>query len=116
MTRSSMLEVMASDFIEAARSKGLPERTILVKHALRNALIPVLTVISLQIGFLVVGTVLVEHTMGLGGLGSLITNAILDRDYPVIQATVLLLTVLFIVLNLLTDLLYAVIDPRIRYT
>ena len=116
MTRSAMLEVLASDFIEAARSKGLPERTILVKHALRNALIPVLTVISLQIGFLVVGTVLVEHTMGLGGLGSLITNAILDRDYPVIQATVLLLTVLFIILNLLTDLLYAVIDPRIRYT
>jgi peptide/nickel transport system permease protein len=116
MTRSAMLEVLASDFIEAARSKGLPERTILVKHALRNALIPVLTVISLQVGFLVVGAVLVEHTMGLGGIGSLITNAILDRDYPVIQATVLLLTVLFIILNLLTDLLYAVIDPRIRYT
>jgi peptide/nickel transport system permease protein len=116
MTRSAMLEVLASDFIEAARAKGLPERSILIKHALRNALIPVLTVISLQVGFLVVGTVLVEHTMGLGGLGSLITDAIQNRDYPVIQATVLLLTVIFIVINLLTDLLYAVIDPRIRYT
>ena len=70
MTRSAMIEVLASDYIEAARAKGLPERTILVKHALRNALIPVLTVISLQVGFLVVGTVLVEHTLGLGGLGS----------------------------------------------
>ncbi|HZW00407.1 MAG TPA: ABC transporter permease, partial [Candidatus Deferrimicrobium sp.] len=99
MTRSAMLEVLASDFIEAARAKGLPERTILVKHALRNALIPVLTVISLQVGFLVVGTVLVESTMGLGGLGSLITDAIQNRDYPVIQASVLLLTVLFILIN-----------------
>jgi peptide/nickel transport system permease protein len=116
MTRSAMLEVLASDFIEAARAKGLPERSILYKHALRNALIPVLTVISLQVGFLVVGTVLVESTMGLGGLGSLITDAIQNRDYPVIQASVLLLTVLFIVINLLTDLLYAVIDPRIRYS
>jgi peptide/nickel transport system permease protein len=116
MTRSAMLEVLASDFIEAARAKGLPERTILVKHALRNALIPVLTVISLQVGFLVVGTVLVESTMGLGGLGSLITDAIQNRDYPVVQASVLLLTVLFIMINLFTDLLYAVIDPRIRYT
>ena len=116
MTRSSMLEVLSSDYIEAARAKGLPERTILVKHGLRNALIPVLTVISLQVGFLVVGTVLVESTMGLGGLGSLITDAIQNRDYPVIQTSVLLLTVVFILINLFTDLLYAVIDPRIRYT
>lgn len=115
MTRSSMLEVLNSDYIEAARAKGLPERTILVKHAFRNALIPVLTVTSLQVGFLIVGSVLVETTMGLGGIGSLITDAIQNRDYPVIQATVLLLTVAFALLNLLTDLLYAVIDPRIRY-
>lgn len=115
MTRSSMLEVLNSDYIEAARAKGLPERTILVKHAFRNALIPVLTVTSLQVGFLIVGSVLVETTMGLGGIGSLITDAIQNRDYPVIQAAVLLLTVAFALLNLLTDLLYAVIDPRIRY-
>jgi peptide/nickel transport system permease protein len=116
MTRSAMIEVLASDFIEAARAKGLPERTILIKHGLRNALIPVLTVISLQVGFLVVGTVLVEHTLGLGGLGSLITDAIQNRDYPIIQASVLMLTVLFVLLNLVTDLLYGLIDPRIRYT
>ena len=115
MTRSAMIEALSTDYIEAARAKGLPERTILVKHAFRNALIPVLTVTSLQMGFLLVGSVLVETTMGLGGLGSLITDAIQNRDYPVIQASVLLLTVAFTVINLLTDILYAVIDPRIRY-
>lgn len=115
MTRSAMIEALSSDYIEAARAKGLPERTILVKHALRNALIPVVTVTSLQIGFLLVGSVLVEATLGLGGLGSLVTDAIQNRDYPVIQASVLLLAVAFSLLNLLTDLLYAVIDPRIRY-
>ena len=115
MTRSAMIEALSSDYIEAARAKGLPEHTILIKHALRNALIPVVTVTSLQIGFLLVGSVLVETTLGLGGLGSLITDAIQNRDYPVIQATVLLLTVAFSVLNLVTDLFYAVIDPRIRY-
>ena len=115
MTRSAMIEALSSDYIEAARAKGLPERTILLKHALRNALIPVLTVTSLQVGFLLVGSVLVETTLGLGGLGSLITDAIQNRDYPVIQASVLLLSVAFSFLNLVTDLLYAVIDPRIRY-
>ena len=115
MTRSAMIEVLSSDFIEAARAKGLPERTVVVKHGLRNALIPVLTVTSLQIGFLLVGTVLVESTLGLGGLGSLVTDSIQNRDYPVIQASVLLLAVAFTLLNLATDLLYAVIDPRIRY-
>ena len=115
MTRSAMIETLSSDYIEAARAKGLPERTILVKHALRNALIPVVTVTSLQVGFLLVGSVLVETTLGLGGLGSLVTDAIQNRDYPVIQATVLLLTVAFSLLNLATDLLYGLIDPRIRY-
>jgi len=115
MTRSAMLETLSSDYIEAARAKGLPERTIVVKHALRNALIPVVTVTSLQVGFLLVGSVLVETTLGLGGLGSLITDAIQNRDYPVIQASVLLLTVAFSLLNLATDLFYGVIDPRIRY-
>ncbi len=115
MTRSAMIEALTSDYIEAARAKGLPERTVVVKHALRNGLIPVLTVTSLQVGFLLVGSVLVETTLGLGGLGSLITDAIQNRDYPVIQACVLLLTVAFSLLNLATDLLYGVIDPRIRY-
>jgi peptide/nickel transport system permease protein len=115
MTRSAMLETLSTDYIEAARAKGLPERTIVVKHAFRNALIPVLTVTSLQVGFLLVGAVLVETTLGLGGIGSLITDAIQNRDYPVIQACVLLLTIAFTVINLLTDIAYAVIDPRIRY-
>jgi peptide/nickel transport system permease protein len=115
MTRSAMLETLSTDYIEAARAKGLPERTIVVKHAFRNALIPVLTVTSLQVGFLLVGSVLVETTLGLGGIGSLITDAIQNRDYPVIQASVLLLTVAFTVINMFTDILYAVIDPRIRY-
>lgn len=115
MTRSAMIEVLSSDYIEAARAKGLPERSILIKHAFRNALIPVLTVTSLQVGFLIVGSVLVETTLGLGGIGSLITDAIQNRDYPVIQAAVLFLTVAFTLINLATDLLYAVIDPRIRY-
>jgi peptide/nickel transport system permease protein len=115
MTRSAMLEVLSSDYIEAARAKGLPEVTIILKHALRNALIPVVTVANLQIGFLIVGSVLVEYTFGLGGLGSLITDAIQNSDYPVVQGTVLLLVILFVVLNLITDLLYAWIDPRIRY-
>jgi peptide/nickel transport system permease protein len=115
MTRSAMLEALSTDYIEAARAKGLPERTILVKHAFRNALIPVLTVTSLQVGFLLVGAVLVETTLGLGGIGSLITDAIQNRDYPVIQASVLFLTVAFTLINLATDILYGVIDPRIRY-
>jgi ABC-type dipeptide/oligopeptide/nickel transport system permease component len=115
MTRSSMLEVLGSDYIEAARAKGLPERVVVLKHALRNALIPVITVANLQMAFLIVGSVLVEYTFGLGGLGSLITDAIQNRDYPVVQGTVLLLTVMFVLINLVTDLLYAAIDPRIRY-
>jgi peptide/nickel transport system permease protein len=115
MTRSAMIEALSSDYIEAARAKGIPESTVVVKHALRNALIPILTVASLQIGFLLVGTVLVEYTMGIGGLGSLLTDAIKNRDYPVIQGVVLLLTVAFVLLNLVTDLAYAVIDPRVTY-
>ena len=83
MTRSAMLEALSSDYIEAVRAKGMPERIVVLKHAFRNALIPVLTVTSLQVGFLLVGTVLVEYTLGLGGLGSLITDAIQNRDYPV---------------------------------
>jgi len=115
MTRSAMIESLSSDYIEAARAKGIPESTVIVKHALRNALIPILTVASLQVGFLLVGTVLVEYTLGLGGLGSLLTDAIKNRDYPVIQGVVLFLTFAFVLLNLVTDLAYAVIDPRVTY-
>ena len=115
MTRSAMLEVLRSEYITVARAKGLSLRAVVVSHALRNALIPVLTVASLQLGFLFVGTVLVEYTFGLGGLGSLITDAIQNRDYPVIQGCVLVLVTIYVLLNLVTDLLYGVVDPRIRY-
>jgi peptide/nickel transport system permease protein len=115
MTRSAMLEALSSDYIEAARAKGLPERLVVLKHAFRNALIPVVTVGSLQIGYLLVGTVLVEYTMGMAGIGSLITDAIQRRDYPVVQGVVLVLTVTFVLLNLVTDVAYALIDPRVTY-
>ena len=115
MTRSSMLDVIANDYITVARAKGLAYYRVVVHHALRNALIPVVTVAALQLGFLFAGTVLVEFTFGLGGLGSLITDAIQNRDYPVIQGATLFLVTIFVLLNLVTDLLYAFIDPRIRY-
>jgi peptide/nickel transport system permease protein len=116
MTRSSMLDVFGNDYITVARAKGLSPIRVNLRHAFRNALIPVITVAALQLGFLFVGSVLVEFTFGLGGLGSLITDAIQNRDYPVVQGTTLFLVTLFVLLNLVTDLLYVAIDPRIRYS
>jgi peptide/nickel transport system permease protein len=116
MTRSSMLDVLSNDYIRTARAKGVAFSGVVLKHGLRNALIPVITVASLQLGFLFVGSVLVEFTFGLGGLGSLITDAIQNRDYPVVQGTTLFLVTVFVLLNLLTDMLYVAIDPRIRYS
>jgi peptide/nickel transport system permease protein len=116
MTRSSMLDVLNNDYIRTAKAKGVAFSKVVLRHGLRNALIPVITVASLQLGFLFVGSVLVEFTFGLGGLGSLITDAIQNRDYPVVQGTTLFLVIVFVLLNLLTDLLYVAIDPRIRYS
>jgi peptide/nickel transport system permease protein len=116
MTRSSMLDVLNNDYIRTAKAKGVGFTKVVLRHGFRNALIPVITVAALQLGFLFVGSVLVEFTFGLGGLGSLITDAIQNRDYPVVQGTTLFLVVVFVLLNLLTDMLYAVIDPRIRYS
>jgi peptide/nickel transport system permease protein len=116
MTRSSMLDVLNNDYIRTAKAKGVAFSKVVLRHGLRNALIPVITVASLQLGFLFVGSVLVEFTFGLGGLGSLITDAIQNRDYPVVQGTTLFLVTVFVLLNLLTDMLYVVIDPRIRYS
>jgi len=116
MTRAALLDVLNSDYIRTARAKGLPNYLLVIRHALRNALIPIVTVASLQLGFLFVGAVLVEFTFGLGGLGSLLTDAIQNRDYPVVQGTTLLLVIVFVLLNLLTDLIYALLDPRIRYS
>jgi peptide/nickel transport system permease protein len=115
MTRSSMLEVLAEDYVRTARAKGLAGRVVIYRHALRNALIPVLTIVGVQIGSALGGTVLVEQIFNWPGLSSYLVTGINQRDYPVVQAVVLLIATLFILLNLVTDLCYAVIDPRIRY-
>lgn len=115
MTRAAMLNVLHSDYIRTARAKGLSNRTVIWRHALRNASIPLITVAGLHLGFLLSGSVLVEYTFGLGGLGSLVTDAVQKRDYPVVQGTTLLLVVFFVFLNLLTDVVYVIVDPRIRH-
>jgi peptide/nickel transport system permease protein len=115
ITRSEMLLMLSSDHVRTARAKGLPEWRVILKHVLRNALIPVVTVIGLQLGLLLSGAVLTETIFSLPGLGRLMVNAILARDYPVVQAAALLTAFVFVVVNLLVDLSYAWLDPRIRY-
>jgi peptide/nickel transport system permease protein len=115
MTRSSMLEVLGQDFIRVARAKGLATRTVLLRHALRNALIPIVTVLGLQMGFLLGGVVITEQIFGLPGLGWTLLNGVYQRDYPVVQGTVMVFAVTFVLVNLLVDLLYTYLDPRIRY-
>ncbi|WHY56595.1 ABC transporter permease [Peribacillus simplex] len=115
MTRSSMLEVMRSDFIRTARAKGMRMFWVVYKHSLKNALIPVVTVIGLQTGLLLGGAILTENIFGWPGIGTYIYDAILSRDYPVIQSGILVIAFLFVMINLVVDLLYAAIDPRIKY-
>jgi peptide/nickel transport system permease protein len=115
MTRSSMLEVLSQDFTRTARSKGLTNRKVVVKHALRNALIPVVTVGGLEFGSLMAGAVLTETVFTWPGIGRLLVDSILTRDYPVVQGAVLLIAISFIFINLIIDLVYGLIDPRIRY-
>ena len=114
-TRSSMLEVFDQDYIRTARAKGLSERVVTNKHAFKNALIPVITILSMQIPSLFSGAVLTETIFVWPGIGRLSYTAILDRDYPLIMALLLLTTVIILIYNLIADLLYALIDPRIRY-
>jgi len=116
ITRSEMLSMRSQDHVRTARAKGLSEPRVVLKHVLRNALIPVVTVIGLQLGLLLSGAVLTETIFSLPGLGRLMINAILDRDYPVVQATVLIVAVFIVVINLVVDVTYAALDPRIRYT
>jgi peptide/nickel transport system permease protein len=116
VTRNGMIEALDSNYVLTARAKGLPRRTVLLKHALRNALIPLTTVTGLQVGFLLTGTVLVEYTFGIGGIGSLLVNGIQSSDYPVIQGATLFVVASFLLVNLAVDLLYAAIDPRVRYS
>jgi peptide/nickel transport system permease protein len=115
ITRSSMIEALTQDYIETARAKGLSMRSIILKHAFRNALVPVITVAGLQFGSLLVGTVLVDYVFGLGGLGSLLIDAVQRRDYPVVQGMTIFIAALFIIINLLVDVLYGIVDPRVRY-
>jgi peptide/nickel transport system permease protein len=115
MTRSTMLEVLHQDYIRTAWSKGLGERGVVYRHALKNSMIPVITIIGGQIAFLLGGSVVIESVFGLPGLGSLTLQSIYQRDYPQIQGNVLLIALFVIVVNLITDISYAWFDPRIRY-
>ena len=115
MTRSSVLEVLRQDFIKTVRAKGASERVAIFKHALRNALIPIVTLIGMQIGSLLGGAVIVEQIFSLPGLGQLTLTGINQRDYPVVQGCVLVIAFIYVIVNLITDILYAYIDPRISY-
>ena len=115
MTRSSFLEQSSLDYVRTARAKGLPEPAVAWRHVLKNALLPVVTVVGLQIGGMFAGAVLVEYIFSWPGLNTLLLNSISTRDYPIIQGVVLLAAVLFVFVNLITDLCYAFVNPRIRY-
>ncbi|QEI04445.1 glutathione ABC transporter permease GsiC [Pigmentiphaga aceris] len=114
-TRASFVEVIQEDFVRTARAKGLKEKTVIIKHCLRNALIPVVTMMGLQFGFLLGGSIVVEAVFNWPGLGRLLVDAVTMRDYPVIQTLVLLFSLEFILINLIVDLLYGYINPTIRY-
>ena len=113
--RSSLLEALAEDYVRTARAKGLSEGRVVRGHVLKNALIPVVTVLGLQLGTLIGGAVITEYVFALPGVGRLVVDAVFARDYPLVQGVVLLIAVGFIVSNLLVDVLYGFIDPRIRY-
>ena len=114
-TRGQMLEVVRQDYIRTARAKGLPERTVIFKHALRNSLIPVITLLGLNLPYLFSGAVFIEYIFAWPGMGRVIVDAIYQRDYPLVMATSFLFAVIVVIGNLVADVLYAVADPRIRY-
>jgi len=115
ITRGAMLEVLSQDYVRTARAKGLSERQVILKHALKNALLPVVTIVGLQFGTLLGGAILTETIFSWPGIGSYIYEGILNRDYPVVQAGVLVVATAFVLVNLLVDLSYALLDPRIQY-
>jgi ABC-type dipeptide/oligopeptide/nickel transport system permease component len=115
VTRSSMLETLGSDYVRTARAKGVRERTVVMHHALRNALIPVITVLGLDFGYYLTGSILTETIFSWPGIGRYVVNAISRRDLPAIQGCVLFLSIVFVLVNLITDLLYAKADPRVQY-
>ncbi len=114
MTRGAMLEVLGEDYVRTARAKGVPERRVLFVHALRNALLPVITVAGLQFGSLLSGAIIVEKVFARPGVGTTLLDAIAERDYPVVQGTVLVIAVTYVLVNILVDVAYGLIDPRIR--
>jgi ABC-type dipeptide/oligopeptide/nickel transport system permease component len=114
MVRSSMLEELSSDYVRTARAKGLPTSAVLLRHALRNALIPIITILGLQFGTLLAGTIVTETIFSWPGIGRLTVMAISSRDYPLLQGCILVIALSYVLVNLLTDVLYAVIDPRVR--
>ena len=114
MVRSAMIEVLSQDYIRAAEAKGLKRSTVVLRHALRNALIPVITILGLQIGYLLSGAFVVENVFAWPGIGRFSVQALSWRDYPTIQGIVMITALIFLTINLLVDLLYAVLDPRIR--
>jgi len=114
MTRSSLLEVLGLEYIRTARAKGLIERIVIYKHALRNAIIPIITVIGLSVGGLLSGAVLTETVFALPGVGTALVSAILSRDYSVVQAFTIIIAIIFVFVNLIVDFSYAFLDPRIR--
>jgi peptide/nickel transport system permease protein len=116
MVRSSLLEVLEQDYVRTARSKGLRERTVVVRHALKNALIPVVTIVGLQTGNLIGGAVITEYVFGIPGVGRLVVDSIFSKDYPMVQGVVLLTALVFVTVNLLVDILYGYLDPRIRFS
>ncbi|MFT5534563.1 MAG: peptide/nickel transport system permease protein [Burkholderiaceae bacterium] len=115
ITRTSIIEVMNEDYIRTARAKGLKESAVLMRHALRNAAVPIVTIIGVGIALLISGVVVTESVFNLPGLGRLVVEAVLARDYPVIQGLILLFSFVYILINLIVDVLYTVFDPRIRY-
>ena len=115
ITRTSVLEVLSEDYIRTARAKGLPERMVLMKHALRNAALPIVTVIGIGVALLIGGVVVTESVFSIPGLGRLTVDAVLARDYPTVQAVILLFSLVYVLLNLVVDVAYTFLDPRIRY-
>ena len=115
ITRTSMLEILGDDYVRTARAKGLPESRVLMRHALRNCSVPIITVIGIGFALIISGVVVTESVFNLPGLGRLTVDAVLSRDYPVIQAVILLASLIYVVINLLIDIAYVLLDPRIRY-
>jgi peptide/nickel transport system permease protein len=113
-TRASMLDILGEDYVRTARAKGLPERIVMFKHVLRNALVPIITVIGLTVALMIGGTVVTETVFNLPGVGNLVVRAVLRRDYPVIQGTLLVIAAIYVLINLAIDLTYTLVDPRIR--